>query len=214
MKLNRDLTLGILCLFLFAIMILIVDGSNVLYSSTTSVSVASANKLDLEEKNVDISDIAMEVSDRINVNSISSIATNIERIEVYKGMTIEELSAKLNKSLKGVLANKGNYIATKSLSLGVDPYMAVAIMLHETGCKWTCSNLAQNYNNVGGMRGASGWQKFDTIYDGIDGFLNNLSKNYIKKGLTTPETIVNKYAPGSKSWAGKIRKYMAEIEAK
>ena len=90
MKLNRDLTLGILCLFLFAIMILIVDGSNVLYSSTTSVSVASANKLDFEEKNVDISDIAMEVSDRINVNSISSIATNIERIEVYKGMTIEE----------------------------------------------------------------------------------------------------------------------------
>ena len=34
-----------------------------------------------------------------------------------KGMTIEELGAKLNKSLKGVLANKGNYIATKSLAL-------------------------------------------------------------------------------------------------
>lgn len=214
MKLNRELTLGILCLFLFAIMILIVDGSNVLYSSTASVSVASANKLGFENKDVDISDIAIEVSDRINDKSISSIATNIERIEVYKGMTIEELSIKLNKSLKGVLANKGNYIATKSLALGIDPYMAVAIMLHETGCKWTCSNLARNYNNVGGMRGASGWQKFDTIYDGIDGFLNNLSKNYIKKGLTTPETIVKKYAPGSTSWVGKIRKYMAEIEAK
>lgn len=213
MKLNRELTLGILCLFLFAIMILIVDGSNVLYSATASVSVASANKLK-ENEDIDISDIAIDISDRIDDKSISMIATNIERIEVYKGMTIEELSLKLNKSLKGVLANKGNYIATKSLALGIDPYMAVAIMLHETGCKWTCSKLARNYNNVGGMRGASGWQKFDTIYDGIDGFLNNLSKNYIKKGLTTPETIVNKYAPGSTSWAGKIRKYMVEIEAK
>ena len=88
MKLNRELTLGILCLFLFAIMILIVDGSNVLYSSTASVSVASANKLGFEDKDVDISDIAIEVSDRINDKSISSIATNIERIEVYKGMTL------------------------------------------------------------------------------------------------------------------------------
>ena len=81
-KLNRELTLGILCLFLFAIMILIVDGSNVLYSATASVSVASANKLK-ENEDIDISDIAIDVSDRIDDTSISMIATNIERIEVY-----------------------------------------------------------------------------------------------------------------------------------
>lgn len=213
MKISRGLALGIMCLFLFVMMMVVIDESSVLHSSTTSISVASANKINDDADVIDISNIAYEVNDRIDDTSISLIATNIERIEVYNGMTIEELSIKLNKSLKGVLANQGNYIATRSLALGIDPYMVVAIMLHETGCKWTCSTLARVNYNVGGMRGASGWQKFNSIQDGIDGFLNNLSKNYIKKGLTTPEMIVKKYAPSSTTWASKIRKYMAEIAA-
>lgn len=209
MKVSRGVTLGTVFIFLLAMMYVVInDSTTVLFAS---LGVTGANK---KEDTIDISDIAYELDNRIELESISNIATNIERVEVYKGMTIEELGAKLNKSLKGILANKGQYIATKSLSLGVDPYMAVAIMLHETGCKWTCSKLARVNYNVGGMRGASGWQKFSSIEAGIDGFLNNLSKNYIKKGLTTPETIVKKYAPGSTSWAGKIRKYMREVEAK
>jgi len=206
MKVSRGLTLGVVFVFLLSMMYVVINDN-------TAKLFASFSETNEKENTIDISNIAYELEDRIELESISTIATNIERVEVYKGMTIEELGAKLNKSLKGVLANKGQYIATKSLSLGVDPYMAVAIMLHETGCKWTCSKLARVNYNVGGMRGASGWQKFSSIEAGIDGFLNNLSKNYIKKGLTTPETIVKKYTPGSTSWAGKIRKYMSEIEA-
>mgnify|MGYP002511620479 CR=1 FL=1 len=33
-------------------------------------------------------------------------------------------------------------------------YLAVAIVLHETGCKWTCSKLVRECNNVGGMKGS------------------------------------------------------------
>ena len=167
MKVSRGVTLGTVFIFLLAMMYVVInDSTTVLFAS---LGVTGANK---KEDTIDISDIAYELDNRIELESISNIATNIERVEVYKGMTIEELGAKLNKSLKGILANKGQYIATKSLSLGVDPYMAVAIMLHETGCKWTCSKLARVNYNVGGMRGASGWQKFSSIEAGIDGFLN------------------------------------------
>ena len=64
------------------------------------------------------------------------------RIEVYNGMTMDELAAKLDRNLgTGYIAGKGRLIATKSLELGVDPYLATAIMLHETGCKSNCSSL-------------------------------------------------------------------------
>ena len=63
----------------------------------------------------------------------------VQRVEVYEGMTIEELTDKLNRSLNSNVAGYGNLFATYSLEKGVDPYLAVAIMLHETGCKWKCS---------------------------------------------------------------------------
>ena len=207
MNVSRGLTLGVVFVFLLSMMYVVLNGD----TNKLFVAYKEANK---KENTVDISNIAYELDNRIELESISTIATDIERVEVYKGMTIEELGAKLNKSLKGILANKGEYIARKSLDLNVDPYMAVAIMLHETGCNAKCSKLATVNYNVGGMRGKSGWQKFSSIEAGINGFLNNLSKNYIKNGLTTPETIVKKYAPGSDSWAGKIRYYMNKIEAK
>lgn len=213
MKRSREITLGILCLFLFIMIFAVISDSNISYLTNSSANVVKI-KEETKKETIDISDVAYGLDDRIDNTSISLIATNIERVEVYKGMTIEELGIKLNKSLKGILSNKGDYIARKSLALNVDPYMAVAIMLHETGCNATCSKLATVNYNVGGMRGKSGWQKFSSIEAGIDGFLNNLSKNYISKGLTTPETIVKKYAPGSDSWAGKIRYYMNVIEAK
>ena len=63
------------------------------------------------------------------------------------------------------------------------------------------------------MRGRSGrWQSFATLEDGINGFLSNLSRNYYKKGLNTPEKMAKKYAGGSTSGAGKIRNYMAVNE--
>ena len=193
-------------------MVYAIFGSNInLYSSVNSLSFMAGNN---QEEELDISDIAYGITDVMDSVSISDVAVSIERVEVYNGMTIEELSVKLNKSLKGVLANQGYLLATRCIELGIDPYLAVAIMLHETGCNASCSRLATVNYNVGGMRGNSGWQKFDSIEDGINGFLNNLYKNYYKVGLDTPEKMANKYAGGSTTWAGRIRSYMKNIEAK
>ena len=140
------------------------------------------------------------------------------RIEVYEGMTIDELAAKLNRNLgNGYIAGKGYLIASQCIEKGVDPYVAVAIMLHETGCKHNCSSLVRTCNNVGGQKGAPGcnggtYKAYATLDEGIIGFINNLYKNYYSKGLNTIESIAPKYA-ASTAWPGKIRSYVEQIRA-
>lgn len=136
---------------------------------------------------------------------------------VYDGLTMNELADKLNRSLGSTLAGTGYTFASKSLSLGIDPYLAVAIVLHETGCTWECSYLVQACNNVGGMKGSPGcgggsYAAFSTLDEGIDSYLNNLYRNYYAYGLTSPETIGPKYA-ASTVWPSKINYYMNSIRS-
>lgn len=145
----------------------------------------------------------------------------IEPIEipeiVYDGMTLDELGEKLEKNLKSTLKGYGKVFAEYSIKYEVDPYLSLAIVLHETGCNsGTCSSLARKCNNIGGMKGSPGcgggsYRKFDTLEQGIEAFYKNLSKNYYKKGLTTPEAIGKKYAE-SETWPSRIRYYIKMIK--
>lgn len=145
--------------------------------------------------------------------STSSSSTKV----VYDGMTLEQLAKKLDKNLKSTLKGYGMVFAKSSIKYGVDPYLATAIVLHETGCaSGTCSSLVRNCNNVGGMKGkntcgGSSYAKFSSLNTGIDAFFRNLSNNYYKKGLKTPESIGKKYAESS-TWATRIRYYMKKIK--
>lgn len=140
------------------------------------------------------------------------------RVEVYEGMTLEELGAKLDRILgNGYLSGKGNLIASKCIELGVDPYITTAIILHETGCRSNCSSLVRQCNNVGGQKGGptcgnSGYKYYATIDDGIVGHIENLYRNYFSIGRTTVETIAPKYA-ASTTWSGKINWYIELIRA-
>lgn len=139
------------------------------------------------------------------------------RIEVFDGLTIEELTAKLDKNLgTDILAGKGYFIAVTCLERGIDPYVATAIMLHETGCGSKCSNLARACFNVGGQKGSPGcnggrFKRFNTLEEGIVGFADNLYKNYYSVGLDTVEKIAPRYAEGN-SWAGKISFFVNRIK--
>ena len=134
---------------------------------------------------------------------------------VYDGMTMTELANKLDRSLGSTLTGTGYTFASESLALGIDPYLAVAIVLHETGCRWGCSYLVRACNNVGGMKGSPGcnggsYASFATLDDGIRSYLSNLHRNYYTYGLTTPETIGPKYAV-STTWASKVNWYIDYI---
>ena len=147
-----------------------------------------------------------------------TILTEEEEPIVYDGLTLEQLIIKIDKSLSSDLKGKGELFATYSLEKGVDPYLAVAISLHETGCKWGCSTLVKKCNNVGGQVGGpscngGSYKRYDTLEEGIKGFIDNIAKNYVKKGLTTAEEMNPKYAADTK-WASKVNKYIDEIKEK
>lgn len=141
-----------------------------------------------------------------------------ERIVVYDNMTMDELAAKLEKSMYGILSGKGYTYANYAIQYGVDPYVALAITLHETGCKWGCSYLANTCNNIGGMKGTNpcgntGYARFNTLEAGIESFFSNLSYNYYGQGLTDVYSIHRKYAQDP-NWPTYINNYINEIKAK
>ena len=154
-------------------------------------------------------------------NEVKPVAAPVVKPEadiVYDGMTLDQLTAKLNKSLGSTISGKGSLYSSYALQKGVDPYVALAITLHETGCKWNCSKIVRECNNVGGMKGSPGcngtsYKAFNTIDEGIMSYIDNLSENYYKKGLTTVEAINKKYAASS-TWSTQINRYINEIKAK
>lgn len=136
-----------------------------------------------------------------------------EKVVVYDNMTREELTDKLNRVLSSDLSGMGEYYAKYSIELGVDPYLAVAISMHETGCTWNCSYLAKVCNNVGGQKGegCGEYKAYDTLEDGIYGFILNIKKNYVDYGLLTADTMNPKYAEDP-MWSSKVNKYIEKIK--
>ena len=135
------------------------------------------------------------------------------RVEVYEAMTMEELSEKLNRSLGGILSGHGDIIASHSIEIGVDPYIATAIMMHETGNG--TSNIANSCFNFGGQKGygCGAYKRYGSVEEGLVGMIDNLHRNYYAHGLTTVETIAPRYAE-SGAWPAKINWYVGQIRSK
>lgn len=134
---------------------------------------------------------------------------------IYEGLTLTELTNKLNKSLSGYLTNTGYFFAKNTKATGMDPYLSVAIVLLETGCKWTCSYLTTACNNIGGLKGGTScnggsYSKYETLDDGIAGYLGIIYNNYYLKGMDTPEKMASTYA-ASPVWAQKVNTYIEEL---
>ena len=171
----------------------------------TTVDTESVEEVVIEEELEDI-----KTYDEINTVPIDPI--------VFDGLTMNQLAEKLNRSLNSTISGKGYLIASYSLQLGIDPYMATAIILHETGCNGTCSSLVRECNNVGGQKGGpscggGAYKAYPTLDEGIMGYLDNLYRNYYAYGLTTPETIGPKYA-ASTTWASQVNNYIAMVKSK
>ncbi len=161
-----------------------------------------------------------EVGDEVDTTYPYEIAPQFEDDGsiIYDGMTLTELTNKLNKSLNGYMTNTGYFFAEYTKKTGLNPYLAVSIVLLETGCKWSCSKLTKECNNIGGLKGSpscngKSYKKYNTLGEGIDGFLDIIYKNYYLKGMKTPEEMNPVYA-ASTTWAEKVRSYMNEIKNK
>lgn len=181
---------------------------------------ASANMI-IQDTNKETPEENKKTTDLLTAVDMETAPASVivpPRIEVYEGMTLEELAIKLDRNLgTDIVAGKGALIASECVNKGVDPYVAVAILLHETGCKHSCSRLARTCNNFGGQKGAPGcnggaYKAYNSIDEGLVGFIDNLYRNYYSRGLNTVESIGPRYAE-SNTWVSKINSYVSQIRA-
>lgn len=190
--------------------------SSDIYNFKIQNMAASSNmilKSTKEEKSVEVVKPTFE---EVQMETAPASVIIPPRVEVYENMTLEELGEKLNRSLgSDIVAGKGNLIAAECINKGVDPYIATAILLHETGCGSSCSSLARTCYNFGGQKGSPGcnggaYKTFSSIDEGLVGLIDNLNNNYFSKGLNTVESIGPRYAE-SGTWVSKINWYIDKI---
>lgn len=187
------------------------------YSEINIKNMAASLNVEKKDTSSDLKEESKETIKEVAMEIAPASVIVPPRVEVYENMTIEELADKLNRNLgNGYISGKGYLIATHCIETGVDPYLAVAIMLHETGCKYNCSALVKACNNVGGQKGTpscnGSYKGYQTLDEGIIGFIDNLRNNYYSKGLTTVATIAPRYAQSS-AWPAKINSYINQIRA-
>ena len=146
------------------------------------------------------------------IEDIEEVELASLREEVYDGLTIEELTDKLNRVLASDLSGMGYAFANYSIELGVDPYLAVAIAMHETGCTWNCSYITKVCHNVGGQKGSGcgAYAAFDSLESGIYEFVANIKRNYVDYGLFTADAMNPKYAEDP-TWSSKVNVYIEKI---
>lgn len=169
----------------------------------------------LNLKNNEIEHKYLDKQIELSVKHFENEYIIFQKENYFNGESKEEIANKINRYLNSTLKDKGMYITEYSLSVGMDPYLASAVMLQETGCYWKCSYLTRTCNNVGGNKGApscngGSYRKFDTIEEGIKFAINKLNK-YYQKGLTTAEQIGPKYATDSK-WAQRVNNYIKKLK--
>jgi len=179
------------------------------YSLNSILTKVTSKKNKEEDKKTEV--ILNDIGD---INLAETMLYVPPRVEVYDGLTFEELVDKLNRNLKNDITNKGDVIASKCLELGVDPYVATAIILHETGCgQSSCSKIARECYNFGGQKGSGCgmYKRYYSVDEGLQGMIQNLYNNYYSKGLTTIDTIAPRYAESS-AWPAKIHWYVNKIK--
>lgn len=195
-------------------------------SKDTYLNLSQIEEIDIKNISANTKAVLKEKTNKNSENNENLLLESIEmetapasviippRIEVYGGMTLEEVAAQINKSLKNDVTNKGMVIASKCIELGVDPFIASAIILHETGCGQNqCSNIARNCYNFGGQKGSGcgAYQRYSSVDEGLIGMISNLYRNYYARGLTTVEAIGPRYAE-STTWVSKINWYVNKLK--
>lgn len=122
----------------------------------------------------------------------------------------------------GLLKGKEDLFEKFGKQYGVDPVLAMAIAMAETG-RGTSDGIKYKHNVGGMMSPSSNWKKliqFDNINQGIESHIKNLAKNYSDK--KTLSAIQKKYAPRNaandpnglnKNWLGNVEFFYKEMFA-
>ncbi|PIQ71455.1 hypothetical protein COV87_03305 [Candidatus Roizmanbacteria bacterium CG11_big_fil_rev_8_21_14_0_20_37_16] len=110
-----------------------------------------------------------------------------------------------------VLYDQSDYIVKMADQYTLDYRLIPAIAMQESGL---CKHIYEGSHNCWGW-GIYGNKvtRFDSYEEAIETISRGIKKNYIDKGLTTPEAIMRKYTPPSDgSWAFGVNTFLKMIE--
>lgn len=136
--------------------------------------------------------------------TLDSQRQELEELKAQRGQkageaeNLGDLAAAFENSelANGALADKADLIEGLCKEYDIDPYLVTAIMAHETG--YGTSSAILNKNNPGGMMSSSGLITYNSLDEGIEAVIRNLSNNYVHQegnNLTTVSQIGAKYCP-------------------
>ncbi len=176
-----------------------------------------------------------QLNNNINQTESSNSINNTNNVFKSESFNTEDVQLISNSDFQGVFKNsrmkdgvfkdKGTYIEDLCEKYDIDPYLVCAIMAQESG--WGTTDSVVYSNNPGGYMDANtNYQTvkyFNTLDEGIEAVIKNLSNNYIKQGLTTIQSIGNKYCPIgvgndpyglNKYWVGNVTDFYNELTGK
>lgn len=153
------------------------------------------------ERTDDLTDI---LSNSLEYDSETGL---VDMSKVSKNDVIVRIDNFFKKSSK--LKGYGKYYYDGYKKYKFDPFLAAAITMQETG---GTSNLLVNYNNPGGLMDPKyNWQKaqtFNSLSQGIDAMIKNLSGYESKYNARTIEEIGAVYCPvGAKNDPNNLNKF-------
>jgi hypothetical protein len=123
---------------------------------------------------------------------------------------IPEIIKSYLKRYNSPLLPYADYLVTVSREYGLDPRLLVAIAQQESNL---CKKIPDNSHNCWGWGIHSrGTLRYLSYKEAIDAVTIGLSKNYLGKGLSTPEEIMAIYTPLSNgSWAAGVQQFLDEM---
>jgi hypothetical protein len=154
----------------------------------------------------------MDDLELISLISTEQEKSTTEILSEFKTQDIRVANLKFFfRKYESVLYDKSEFIVKMADQYKLDYRLIPAIAMQESGL---CKHIYEGSHNCWGW-GIYGDKvtRFDSYEEAIETISRGLKKNYIDKGLTTPEDIMRKYTPPSTgSWAFGVNFFLKIIE--
>ena len=154
--------------------------------------------------------IAYNQSENITSRSILPEVLGAFTYSIKTDDAIPEIVKNYLKKYNSPLLPYADYIVTVSRNHRLDPRLIIAIAQQESNL---CKKIPDDSHNCWGWGiHSQGTLKFPSYKQAVDAVVQGLAKNYLGKGLTTPEEIMGIYTPLSDgSWARGIQQFLDEM---
>ena len=135
------------------------------------------------------------------------ISDNVEVADARPELVYQYL-----KRYNSPLVDLSNFLVEQADINGLDYRLIPAIAQQESNL---CKIIPpKTYNCWGWGIHSKGTLGFNSYEEAIETVMKGIKKEYIDKGLTTPDTIWTKYTPGSPNgaWAKGVNQFMADMQ--